>query len=466
MQVTETLSDGLKRGFTVVVPAADIESRRAKRLAELGKTVRLAGFRPGHVPAAVVRQRYGGAVTAEVLEESVNQATQQVLEDRGLRSALQPKVEVVSMEEAKGLEFKVELELLPEIALPDFGSIALTRLKAEPPAEVIDRALNEIAARQRKMEDIEETRPAVTGEFLMVDFVGSIDGTPFPGGAATDLDIEVGGSGFIPGFTEQMEGMAPGDVRTISVTFPESYGVPDLAGKAASFEITAKKLKRAVLPPIDETLAEGLGFDGGMDELRKAIAAQAQREYDSMSRMRIKRELLDALSERASFPVPPTMVEGEFSQIWQRLEADRKEGKLDEDDKGKDEATLQAEYRAIAERRVRLGLLLSEIGRSNGITVTPDELTRAMRAEAGRYPGQEQKVLEFFRKNPQAADSLRGPIFEEKVVDYVLELAQITDSMVTPEELARDPGVPEAITGAGQAAVAEESAGQTAGAEG
>ncbi len=466
MQVTETLSDGLKRGFTVVVPAADIESRRAKRLAELGKTVRLAGFRPGHVPAAVVKQRYGGAVTAEVLEESVNQATQQVLEDRGLRSALQPKVEVVSMEEAKGLEFKVELELLPEIALPDFGSIALTRLKAEPPAEVIDRALNEIAARQRKMEDIEETRPAVTGEFLMVDFVGSIDGTPFPGGAATDLDIEVGGSGFIPGFTEQMEGMAPGDVRTISVTFPESYGVPDLAGKAASFEITAKKLKRAVLPPIDETLAEGLGFDGGMDELRKAIAAQAQREYDSMSRMRIKRELLDALSERASFPVPPTMVEGEFSQIWQRLEADRKEGKLDEDDKGKDEATLQAEYRAIAERRVRLGLLLSEIGRSNGITVTPDELTRAMRAEAGRYPGQEQKVLEFFRKNPQAADSLRGPIFEEKVVDYVLELAQITDSMVTPEELARDPGVPEAITGAGQAAVAEESAGQTAGAEG
>ena len=466
MQVTETLSDGLKRGFTVVVPAADIESRRAKRLAELGKTVRLAGFRPGHVPAAVVKQRYGGAVTAEVLEESVNQATQQVLEDRGLRSALQPKVEVVSMEEAKGLEFKVELELLPEITLPDFGSIALTRLKAEPPAEVIDRALNEIAARQRKMEDIEETRPAVTGEFLMVDFVGSIDGTPFPGGAATDLDIEVGGSGFIPGFTEQMEGMAPGDVRTISVTFPESYGVPDLAGKAASFEITAKKLKRAVLPPIDETLAEGLGFDGGMDELRKAIAAQAQREYDSMSRMRIKRELLDALSERASFPVPPTMVEGEFSQIWQRLEADRKEGKLDEDDKGKDEATLQAEYRAIAERRVRLGLLLSEIGRSNGITVTPDELTRAMRAEAGRYPGQEQKVLEFFRKNPQAADSLRGPIFEEKVVDYVLELAQITDSMVTPEELARDPGVPEAITGAGQAAVAEESAGQTAGAEG
>ena len=458
MQVTETLSDGLKRGYTVVVPAADIESRRAKRLAELGKTVRLPGFRPGRVPPTVVKQRYGGAVTAEVLEESVNQATQQVLTDRGLRSATQPKVEVVSLAEASDLEFKVELELLPEIVLPEFASIALHRLKAEPQADTIDRALQEIAARQRTLEDVEEARPAVTGDVLTVDFVGSMDGVPFQGGAATDADIEVGGGGFIPGFTEQLEGLSPGEERTITVTFPEHYGAGELAGKVASFAITAKKLKRAVLPAIDEALAEKLGFEGGLTEVRQAIASQVQREYDQLSRMRIKRELLDALSERASFPVPQSMVDGEFAQIWQRLEADRKDGKLDEDDQGKDDDTLKAEYRAIAERRVRLGLLLAEIGRANGISVTADEMTRAMRAEAGRYPGQEQKVIEFFRKNPQAADSLRGPIFEEKVVDFVLELAQVTDSMVTPEELARDPGVPEAISSAGHAATAEAAA--------
>jgi trigger factor len=477
MQVTETLSDGLKRGFTVVVPAADIESRRAKRLAELGKTVRLPGFRPGKVPVTVVKQRYGGAVTAEVLEESVNRATQQVLTDRGLRSASQPKVEVVSLDAARDLEFKVEVELLPDITLPEFAGIALTRLKAEPQPEVIDRALQEIANRQRTLEDVEEGRPAAKGDVLTVDFLGSVDGTPFPGGAGTEIDIEVGGGGFIPGFTEQLEGMSAGEQRTIDVSFPDGYAASELAGKPASFAITAKKLKRVVLPAIDEALAEKLGFDGGLTEVRQAITSQVQREYDQLSRIRIKRELLDALSERATFPVPESMVEGEFAQIWQRLEADRKDGKLDDEDKSKDDDTLKAEYRAIAERRVRLGLLLSEIGRANGITVTADEMTRAIRAEAGRYPGQEQQVLEFFRKNPQAADSLRGPIFEEKVVDFVLELAQVTESVVSPEELAREPAVPAAITDAGHAAhePAREAApgpddagqaGQMAGAEG
>jgi len=460
MQVTETLSDGLKRGYMVVVPAADIEGRRAKRLAELARTMKIPGFRPGKVPTAVVKQRYGGAVTAEVLEESVNDATQQVLTDRGLRSAGQPKVELVSgVGDAKDLEFTVELELLPDIDLPDFAGIELTRLKAEPLPETIDKALEEIARRQRKLEDVEEARPAVTGDVLTVDFLGKIDGEPFQGGAATDADVEVGGGGFIPGFTEQIEGMSPGETRIISVTFPEEYGARELAGKAATFDITAKKLKRVVLPPIDEQLAEKLGFEGGLAEVRQAIGGQVQREYDNMSRQRIKRALLDALSDRASFPVPESMVETEFSQIWQRLEADRKDGKLDDDDKGKDDDTLKAEYRAIAERRVRLGLLLSEIGRTNSLTVTNDELTRAMRAEAGRYPGQEREVMEFFRKNPQAVDGLRGPIFEEKVIDFVLELAKVTDRVVTPEELAREPDMPPAI-----AAPAE--AGQTAGNEG
>jgi len=466
MQVTETLSDGLKRGFTVVVPAADIEGRRAKRLAELAKTLQLPGFRPGKVPTTVVKQRYGGAVTAEVLEESVNNATQQVLTDRGLRSAGQPKVELVSaFGEASDLEFKVELELLPEIKLPDFGAIELTRLKAEPQPDVIDKALEEIARRQRTLEDVEEARPAAKGDVLTVDFLGKVDGEPFAGGAATDADVEVGGGGFIPGFTEQIEGLAPGESRQIAVTFPEEYGAKELAGKAATFDITAKKLKRVVLPAIDEHLAEKLGFEGGLSEVKQAITGQVQREYDSLSRLRIKRALLDALADRASFPVPESMLEAEFGQIWQRLEADRKDGKVDDEDKGKDDETLKAEYRAIAERRVRLGLLLSEIGRTNTITVTNDELTRAMRAEAARYPGQEREVLEFFRKNPQAVDNLRGPIFEEKVIDFVLELAKVTEQVVTPEELSREPEMPAAITAAGAPAPAAEetAAGQTAG---
>lgn len=452
MQVTETLSDGLKRGFTVVVPAADIESKRSKRLAELGKTVRLPGFRPGRVPPTVVKQRYGGAVTAEVLEESVNEATNRVLNERGLRSATQPKVELVSIEEKRDLEFRVEVELLPEIAVPALGEIALTRLKCEPGDEVIERALGEMAKRLRKLEEVEELRPAVTGDVLTVDFTGRVDGTAFPGGTGTGVDVEVGGPGFIPGFTEQLEGMVAGETRMVAVTFPDPYAAPDLAGKAAEFEVTAKTLKRVDLPVIDDAFAETLGFEGKLAELKQAVTAQVQREYDQMSRLRIKRDLLDALAERAAFPVPPSMVEGEFAQIWQRLEADRKAGRVDADDAGKDDETLKGEYRAIAERRVRLGLLLSEIGRANGIVVSADEMNRAIRAEAGRYPGQEAKVFEFFRKNPQAAESVRGPIFEEKVIDFVLELANVTDRVVSPEELAADPGMPAAIRGVGEPA--------------
>jgi len=438
MQVTETLSEGLKRAYTVIVPAADIEQRRGKRLAELGRQVKLPGFRPGKVPLAVVKQRYGTAVAAEVLEDSVNEATQQVLSDRGLRAAMQPKVDVVSLEDTKDLEFKVEVELLPEITMPDFNAIEITRMKAEPQPETIDKALHDIATRQRELVEEPEPRPAATGDFLTVDFLGKVDGTPFPGGAGTDVDLEIGGTGFIPGFTEQMVGLSPGETRTIDVTFPEQYGTKELAGKAATFDITAKKLKKPVLPAIDDDLGVKLGLDG-LQQLREILGSQVQREYDQLSRMRVKRQLLDALAKLATFDVPPGMVTAEFDQIWQRVEADRTQGQTDADDAGKDDDTLKAEYRAIAERRVRLGLLLAEIGRANAIAVTPDELTRAMRAEAARYPGQEAQVMEFFRKNPQGAEGLRGPIFEDKVVDFVLELAKVTDTIVTPEELGREP---------------------------
>ena len=438
MQVTETLSDGLKRAWSVVVPADDIGARRSKRLAEIGRTANIPGFRPGKIPAAVITKRFGTAVMAEVLEESVNSATQQVLTDRGLRPAQQPKVDVVSLDEGKDLAFNVEVELLPEIKLPDFGAIELTRLKAAPDAEAVDKALTEIATRNADSVVVDEVRPAVTGDILSVDFIGKIDGEPFQGGTAEGIDVEVGGTGFIPGFTEQVEGMSPGESRTINVTFPEEYGAKELAGKAATFDITAKALKQRTVPAIDDELAKRLGFDE-IARVRDLISGQMQREYDNVSRSRIKRALLDALAGLATFPAPESMVTAEFDTIWQRVEADRAQGEIDEADKAKDEDTLKAEYRAISERRVKLGLMLSEIGRVHNITVAPEEMTRAMRAEAARYQGQEQMVMDFFRKNPQAAESLRGPILEEKVVDFVLELAKVTENVVSVEELTKEP---------------------------
>ncbi len=438
MQVTETLSEGLKRGYAVVVPMADIESKRTAKLTEIGKTVRLPGFRPGKVPMTVVRQRYGTAIMSEVLEESVNSATQQVLSDRGLRAAAQPKVDVTSLDDKQDLQFNVEVELLPEVPMPDFGAIALTRLRAEPAAEAIDKALNEIASRQRELEPVTEDRGAQVGDTLTVDFVGKVNDVAFPGGTCTGMAVELGGSGFIPGFSEGMEGMKPGEERQINVTFPAEYNNKELAGQPATFDLTATALQQTKPTPIDDAMAEKLGFEN-LAKLRELIGQQIQREYDQISRMRIKRDLLDSLATGANFMVPESMVEGEFASIWQRVENDLKQGKGDDDDKGKDEATLKAEYRAIAERRVRLGLLLSEIGRANGVQVAPDEMTRAMRAEAGRYAGQEAQVMEFFRKNLQAAETLRGPIFEDKVVDFILELAQVEDKVVPPEELSAEP---------------------------
>ncbi|MGH7154858.1 MAG: trigger factor [Acetobacteraceae bacterium] len=450
MQVTETLSDGLRRTYTIVLPAADIETRRTARLTDLGKTLRLPGFRPGKIPLPVVRQRYGAAVSAEVVEQSVTDAMRQVLSERGLRAAMQPKVDVVTADPASDLEFKVEVELMPEITAPDFSAVDLTRLRAEASPETIDKAVADLAQRNREFVDLSpeelSARGAQSGERVTMDYVGRVDGAEFPGGRGSDVNVEVDGPGFIPGFTEQIGGLRPSETRTITVRFPETYGTKDLAGKEAQFDITAKAVRRPILPEINDEFAKKLGFET-LSELHDVIRTQIQREYDQLSRLRLKRLLLDRLNEMISFPLPPGMVEAEFTQIWNRVEADRKEGRLDDPDKEKDEETLRAEYRAIAERRVRLGLLLADIGRTNAITVSSDEMGRAMRAEAARYAGQEAQVLEFFRKNPSAAETLRGPIFEDKVVDFVLELAKVTDQAVTPDELVREPGTPGESTG-------------------
>ena len=410
MQVTPTLNEGLKRAFTVVVPSADLQARRDARLAEVAKTIKLPGFRPGKVPASLVKQRYSDSVNAELLEEVINDATTKLFAEQNVRPAMQPKVEVVSaIEDGKDLEFKVETEVLPEIEVPDLSGLKLTRLGAKVSEETVEKALNDVARRSRKFEAIEEDRAAAQGDVVCVDFVGKLDGTPFDGGTADDVNVEIGGEGFIPGFAEQMEGMKAGEERVINVTFPADYQAEELAGKAVTFDIKAKSLKKAVDPAIDDELAKTIGFEN-LEQIRKIITEQAEGEYQQLSRLRIKRDLLDALSEKTDFEAPSSMVDAEFNQIWARVEEDRKAGRLDEEDAGKDEETLKADYRRIAERRVKLGLLLAEIGRKQEIQVSREELLSAMQQEAQRYPGQEQMVFEFFSKSPQAVEGLRGPI--------------------------------------------------------
>ena len=443
MQVTETLSDGLKRAFSVVVPAAEIEGKVRAKLADISKTVRLPGFRPGKVPVNLVRQRYGASVMAEVMQDALNTAADQVVEERGLRPAGQPRIALagepnVGTGAATDLAFSVEMEILPEITPPDLASLSLTRLRSEVAAGVIDKTLERLAAQQREMIVIEEERGAERGEILTVDFLGTIDGVAFEGGAGQDAKVEIGGDGFIPGFSEGMEGMKAGEERTIDVTFPAEYSAVALAGKEAQFKINAKTLSKPAETAIDDALAIKLGFES-LEKLREAVTGQMQRELDQMSRLRIKRELLDVLAGLADFPAPQNLVDAEFGAIWARVEQDMAQGQIDDEDRGKDSDTLRAEYRAIADRRVRLGLLLSEIGRVAGIQVAQAELTAALRQEASRYPGQEMQVVEFFRKTPQAIEQLRGPIFEDKVVDYILEMAKVEDRLVTPEELNLPP---------------------------
>ncbi|MCX5614300.1 trigger factor [Bombella saccharophila] len=439
MQVKPILNEGLKRSFTVVVPAADLQGRCEARLAEVSRDVKLPGFRPGKVPASVVKQRFGESVQAEVAEKLVQESVRKLLEDEAIRPAMQPQVDVVSTgTDGKDLEFKIEMEVLPEITIPDVSGTKLTRYSAKVADEVVEKALREVAQRNRTFEAIEENRPAVKGDVLNVNFVGKKEGTPFEGGTADDVNVEIGGEGFIPGFAEQMEGMKPGDERVITVTFPENYQAAELAGKEVTFDIKANALKKPVDPTIDDEFAKGLGLES-VEQMRKLITEQAEGEYKQLSRMRIKRELLDALAEKTNFDAPESMVDAEFAQIWSRIEEERKNGTLDEQDAAKDEDTLRADYRKIAERRVKLGLLLAEIGRKQEIQVSQEELLSAMQQEARRYPGQEQMVFEFFTKNPQAIESLRGPILENKVVDYLIELADVTDKEVTAEELADMP---------------------------
>jgi trigger factor len=438
MQVTETQAEGLKREFKVVVDAQEIGAQVDRRLADIGKTVRMPGFRPGKVPMKLLKSRYGQSVMGEVLEQTVNESSSRVTAERGLRPALQPKIDITSFHDGADLEFTMAVEILPDIEPFDFSTIELERLKAEPDDETIDQALTRLAQSRRKSEPVEEERPAQQGDIVVIDFKGTVDGVAREGMAMEGHELELGSNSFIPGFEDQLVGARAGESRTVTVTFPEGYQAADLAGKEAAFEVTVKELRKPVAAAIDDDLAKTFGMEG-LQSLRDAVRERMQQDYASLSRARIKRALLDKLSESASFAVPEGMVQMEFDAIWKRLQEEKERGGLAPEDAEKTEEQLRDEYRAIAERRVRLGLLLAEVGRRNNLQVTPEEINRAVAAEAQRYPGQERHVMDFYRQNPQALDSIRAPIYEDKVVDFILEMAKVNERTVSAEELARDP---------------------------
>ena len=445
MQVTETLSDGLKREFEVKVPAADLEARVVQRLGELKDRVQLRGFRPGKVPVTHLKKVYGRSVMAETIEAVIREMNAKIVEDRGLKLAMEPKVtlpeegsEVENVIGGKSdLAYKLAFEVLPKIEIADFKGVNLERLTAEVADAEVTEALNKVAEQSRPYLPKGEGAKVESGDRVMIDFTGKIDGVPFEGGAGGDVGVNVGSGTFIPGFEEQLVGMTVGETRQVKVTFPAGYLKADLAGKEAEFEVVAKSIEAPGTVTIDEDFAKSLGLES-LDKLTDALKERITREHAAMSRQKLKRMLLDKLDQLHKFAPPPTLVEEEFQNVWGVVESDLKQRGRSFADEDTTEEKAREEYRAIAERRVRLGLVLAEIGERNNITVSDDELSRAIVERARQYPGREQEIWEHYRKNPQALASVRAPIYEEKVVDFIVELAKVTDKSVSREELFND----------------------------
>ena len=466
MQITETSTEGLKREFKITVPAGDIDAQISRRLGEIGRSVRLPGFRPGKVPLQILQRRFGPAVRGEVLESAVQDSSAEAMRERNLRPALPPKVEIVSAAEGADLEYTMSVETLPDMPEPSFTDLGLERLVVEVPDEQIDKAVERMAEQQRKSEPVD--RPAENGDIVVADTVGRIGEEELPGSRGEGREIELGAEGYLPGFSDQLAGAKASETRNVTVTFPADSGNPDFAGKEAVFEVAVKEVRQRLPAAIDDSLAEAAGYEN-LAELRQEIRQRMQREYESLSRQRLKRLLLDKLAERYDFPVPAGMLDIEFETIWAQYQAERQrqkdapsggaeaeapegaEAPVDGSEVAAPEAAAleegaaaasdpeeektREEYRRIAERRVRLGLLLAEIGRNNNITVTQDELNQALAREARRHPGYERQVIDYYRKTPDAVNNLRAPIFEEKIVDFIVEMAKAEVRKVTPEEL-------------------------------
>ncbi|WP_029032749.1 trigger factor [Salinarimonas rosea] len=443
MQVTETLSDGLKREFQVVLPASELEKRLGDELATLKDRVKINGFRPGKVPVAHLRRLYGRSVMAEVVQNAVAEAERKIVDENALKLANQPRYDFPEdkdeMEKAldakSDLAFKVALEVLPTFELVDISDVSVTKPVAAVSDAEVDDALGRMAAQQKPFSA--KAGAAATGDRVVVDFVGSIDGEEFEGGKGEGVTVEIGSNTFIPGFEDQLVGAEAGEERTIVVTFPEAYPAAHLAGKEASFATKVTEVQAPGEVTFDDEFAKGFGMDS-LDALKDALREAIQKDYDARSRAKVKKELLDRLDEKYAFDLPPSLVEQEFQSVWQQVVTDmQRSGRTFADEKTTEEEA-KVEYRTIAERRVRLGLVLAQIGETNEIKVTDDEVTQGLVARARQYPGQERQVWEFYQKNPQALAEIRAPLFEEKVVDHILGQVKVAEETVTREQLFAD----------------------------
>lgn len=443
MQVTETSAAGLKREYRVVVPATDLEARVNERLDDLKDRVQLRGFRRGKVPVSHLKRLYGKATMAEVIELAVREANNKIISDNGYKLATEPKVVLPPEEGAVAgviagtadLAYTVEIEIVPPIQLTDFKSIKLERLTAEVTDAEIDEAVQAIADQSRPFHA--KSEGAEKGDRLTISFQGMMDGQPFENGSAEDVPIVLGSARFIPGFEDHLFGIKAGESRSFDLKFPDNYGALALAGKDARFDVTAKTVEAPAEVTIDDEFAKTLGLES-LAKLRDAVRERIQREHATASRQKLKRALLDQLDERHKFEPPPTLVEQEFESVWTAIENDLKQQGRTFADEGTTEEKARAEYRAIAERRVRLGLVIAEIGERNRISVTEEQLRAAVMDQVRQLPGREQQVWDYYRNNPAALASLRAPIFEDKVVDFLLELVQVTDRQVSKEELFRE----------------------------
>lgn len=438
MQVSETVADGLKREFRIVVPADDIENKLMGRLSELGKSISVPGFRRGKVPLGLLRKRYGDALRGEILEQTIQDSSEKAMTEQGVRPATQPTVEIVAFEEGTDLEYKLAVELLPEIEPTDFAGISLERKVVDVSDEEIERSLQNLAERRRAFAPAPADHAAAAGDRVKIDFVGKVDGETFEGGSAEGFELDLGNDRFIPGFEDQLLGAKAGQKLEVKVGFPDDYPLDSVKGKDAVFDVDVKEVAVSQPVAMDDEGAKELGVES-LDALKSTIRERLASEYAQLSRARLKRDLLDRLAEAHDFEVPPGMVDQEFDAIWTQVQQAMEQDRLDEDDKGKSEEELRERYRAIAVRRVRLGLLLAEVGRANNIAVGREDLNRALSEQARRFPGQESQIYEFYQKNPEAMQQLQAPIFEDKVIDFILELADVKERKVSVEELLREP---------------------------
>ncbi|HWY62583.1 MAG TPA: trigger factor [Rhizomicrobium sp.] len=453
MQITETVSQDLRRQYTVTVLASELDAKVTKRLEEMKGRVNLKGFRPGKAPVSFLKKQFGKSVMGEIVQQAVDEGSQKAINDNQLKPALTPRIEPVGdvqqvVDGKADLTFTVTVDLMPDFQTADVTQLKVERLTSEVTDADVDEAVERLAKQTRAFTPRPEGEPSQKDDTVLIDFTGSVDGVEFDGGKGNDFNLTLGSGQFIPGFEDQLIGAKPGDRRDVTVTFPADYHAAGLAGKHAVFAVAVKEVKAPEESKIDDELAKKMGLED-IATLKERVRDQIKADYARASRMHLKRRILDALDEVHSFPLPPAMVESEFQNIWAQVEAElKKEGKTAAEEGGSEEE-LRAEYHRIAERRVRLGLVLGKLGEQNGITVSGEEVQRAIMQRARQFPGQEQQVFELYSKNQQAQAEIRAPLFEDKVVDFIAELAQINEKSVDKDTLFKDPDdIPESIKSA------------------